>query len=438
MEIDEALAIVDTKLTPKQLNDLQEFVLRESWENKTYQEIAINAGYDYDYIRVVGFGLWQTLSNAFAEKVTKKNFRSVLRKYACSKDAQVIKTSTVSLTPAKPQLVELPKGAVSLDSPFYIKRPPLEEQCYCEILKPGGMVRLCGSKGKGKTSLKNRILTYATTQGYHTVSLNFYQAELLHDLNGLLRWFCANVTQQLKLEPRLDDYWDEDLGSKMSCTIYFEAYILPKIESGLVLAFDELHRLFEYVCVAQNFLPLLRFWYEKGKDEQIWQKLKLVVVHSTEIYVPLNINQSPFNVGLSLKLPEFTEAQVQDLALRHGLVWEGLKEVQQLMAMVGGHPYLVRLALYHLATDKLSLEQLLQAAPTLTGIYSDHLREKLIILKQNPELMTAMQMVVNNENGVKLEPILAYKLQSICLIKLHGDLAMVSYELYRLYFLSQL
>jgi hypothetical protein len=72
-----------------------------------------------------------------------------------------------------------------------------------------------------------------------------------------------------------------------------------------------------------------------------------VVVHSTEVYVPLDINQSPFNVGTNIELPEFTSAQVQDLAGRYGLGWS-THQVEQLMALVGGHPYLVRKAMYHI------------------------------------------------------------------------------------------
>jgi hypothetical protein len=55
--------------------------------------------------------------------------------------------------------------------------------------------------------------------------------------------------------------------------------------------------------------------------------------------IPLNINQSPFNVGIPSELPPLTESQVMDLVRRHGLNWREA-EVAQLMAMVGGHPYL--------------------------------------------------------------------------------------------------
>ncbi|HEY9659545.1 MAG TPA: AAA-like domain-containing protein, partial [Allocoleopsis sp.] len=328
--------------------------------------------------------------------------------------------------------------------PFYIDRPPIEEQCYAEILKPGALIRLRAPSKMGKTSLKNRVLAYAAAQGYHTVRLNFEQADeaVLNNANQFLRWFCANVSRQLGLEPRLDDYWDEDFGSKVSCTIYFQGYILEKLNSPVVLALEEVNQIFEHAEIAQNFLPLLRSWYEEAKDVEIWQKLRLVVVHSTEIYVPLNLNQSPFNVGLPIRLPEFTLAQVQDLALRHGLAWAdgeaGTARLAPLLEMVGGHPYRVRIALYHLGRQEMTLEQLLAEAPTLAGIYSHRLRYHWTTLQAYPELTAAMQQVVGITGQVKIAPIPAYKLESMGLIKLKGEGAIPSCELYRLYFRTQL
>ncbi|WP_249103672.1 AAA-like domain-containing protein [Argonema galeatum] len=59
----------------------------------------------------------------------------------------------------------------------------------------------------------------------------------------------------------------------------------------------------------------MRFWHEEARRENVWQSVRLVLVHSTEVYVSLSINQSPFNVGLTIKLPQFTSQQVQDLAV---------------------------------------------------------------------------------------------------------------------------
>lgn len=447
MTLDEAIAIIDAALKPGRLSDLQELVFRQSWLGKTYQDVAREAGYDSDYIRGVGFQLWQMLSDTFGEKVTKNNFRSVLRqqtrRFAAETRSEVPaepnSEGTTSMVPTLPKVVlELPEGPVSLDSSFYIERPPIESLCYEAIDKPGALIRIRAPSLMGKTSLKNRILAHAAKQGYHLVRLNFEQVDeaKFSNLNQLLRWFCASVTQQLQLESKLDAYWDEDCGAKVSCTVYFQGYVLERLDSPLVLTLDEVNRLLEYPEIAQSFLPLLRSWYEEARDLEIWQKLRLVVVHSTEIYVPLDINQSPFNVGLAIRLPEFNQVQVQELARRHGLNWSET-ESRRLMALIGGHPYRVRLALYHLAGHNLELEQLLQESLTATGIYRHRLRQHWITLQQHPELMAAMQQIITN-GGAKIDPIAAYQLESMEVAKFEGTQVVLSCELYRLYFDSQL
>lgn len=273
--------------------------------------------------------------------------------------------------------------------------------------------------------------------GYHTVSLNLQEQvdrAILSDLNRFLRWLCANVSRQLQLEPRLDEYWDEDIGSKVSCSLYLRNYVLEQIDSPLVLALDEVHQIFEHPQVAKEFLPLLRSWYEDAKRQPIWQKLRLIVVHSTEVYVPLQLNQSPFNVGLPIQLTCFSLDQVQQLAQRFELNWTDDEEARLLMDIVGGHPALVHLTLYHLSRGEVTLNQLLQNASTPKGIYYHHMQRHWATLQAQPELASALSIVMNATQPVKLEPVVAYKLSSMGLIKLDNNLATPSCRLYRQYF----
>jgi hypothetical protein len=82
MNIEEALAIVESLLKETTLNDLQEVIFRQCWEQKTYPEIAQNLGYDADYVKLVGCQLWKKLSDVLGIKVTKNNFRSALKRQA--------------------------------------------------------------------------------------------------------------------------------------------------------------------------------------------------------------------------------------------------------------------------------------------------------------------------------------------------------------------
>ncbi len=424
--ISQALKIVDQTLEPNRLNTVEELVLKECWAGKTYQEIAVDSGYDSDYVRVVGSRLWQNLSHAFAEKVTKNNFKSVLRQQA--------RRGEFSFS-----TLEFPDGQVPLNSDFYIERPPHEISTYEEIIHPGALIRIKSPLNMGKTSLMIRILAHARSLNYKTVTINFQLAEasLLCDLNKFLRWLMANITLQLGMESKLDDYWDEDLGNKVSCTTYLQRHILEQLSEPLVLALDEVNHLFEYPEIAREFLPLIRFWHEETNNSSVWGRLRLIVVHSTDIYLPLDINQSPLNLGFPVNLAEFNFEQMKDLANRHQFYQkvENLdRDIILLMEMIGGYPYLARLAFYALSTENLTFERLLAEAPTSSGIYRNHLQGHLSTLKKYPELEKAYKQVIFADEPIQISAIDAYKLESIGLVKSVNNMVFPSCQLYRFYF----
>ncbi len=346
--------------------------------------------------------------------------------------------SSRSIDPHPDTSPQYPNGAVPLGSPCYLERAAVTAQIDREIRKPGALVRIKAPQEMGKTSLLMRVLDSAKGLGYQTVSLNIAQVDeaILSDLDRFLRWLCANVARQLQLKPLIAEYWDEDIGSKISCSAYFQDYLLAQITTPLVLALDEVNRIFEHPQIAKDFFPLLRFWYEEAKTLPIWQNLRLVVVHSTEIYIPLQINQSPFNVGLPIQLDNFAQAEVQQLARSYDIDWEDGVAARQLMDLVGGHPALVNLALYHLSREDMTLAQLLKTAPTATGIYHHHLQRHWVSLEAQPELLLALNAVMNATEPVALEPIVAYKLSSMGSVQLLDDKAIPTCELYRLFFLK--
>ncbi|MDM9582473.1 AAA-like domain-containing protein [Nostoc sp. GT001] len=344
--------------------------------------------------------------------------------------------------------LEYPEGEVALDSPFYVERPPIEQRCYEEIKKPGFLIRIKAPQQMGKSSLLARILHQSENQGNITVAIDFQLAEeeFFSDLNKFLRWFCDTVTEAVagnnrelleKLLQQLDEHWKsgQRFGYMKTCKNYFERYLFPEINQPLVLGLETVDRLFEYPKIYRDFFGLLRALHEEAKRRDIWKKLRLVLVYSTEAYVPVDINQSPFNVGLAVELLEFSHEQVKDLAQRHQLNWSDI-EVEKLTGLVGGHPFLVRLALYQIARQEINLAEFLQTAATAEGIYSKHLQRLESILQQQPELWDAMQEVASSSSPVHLPNVIRFKLYSLGLVKLQGDQVTPRCELYRQYFRS--
>ena len=369
MNVEQALQFVEQTLLCRNLTPVERSILCQTWTGQNYSAIAQSASYSSAHIKEVAARLWHDLSEVLGQKVTKKNLQLLLIQ---SQSQQIDRQNSITAPklppppapenhlPSLPRqtTIEFPGSPVPLNSSLYINRPPIEQLAYSEITQPGCVIRIKAARRMGKSSLLIRILAHAKALGYETATLDFQEADnaIFDSLDKFLRWFCLNISRQLKITPKLDDYWDEDMGSKVSCKIYFEAYLLAQITQPLMIGLNEVNRVFEHPHIAQDFLPMLRFWHEVAKQDKTWEKLRLAVVHTTEVYVPLKINQSPFNVGLSLALPTFTTEQVEELAIRYGLEWKDSSQTEKLMAMVGGHPYLINVAFYHLRQGKMTLE----------------------------------------------------------------------------------
>ena len=351
------------------------------------------------------------------------------------------KINPVPPSPALTQPFELeePEGQIAIGSKFYALRSPIDQDCCETILRSGSLIRIKAPRQMGKSSLLTRTLAYAKHRGCQVAHLYFQQADsdIFAELDLFLQWFCASVAAELNLEENIDAYWQGVLGSKNKCTKYFQRYLLAAFDAPIVLGLDDLDLIFQYPKIASDFFGLLRAWHEKAKNEEIWKKLRLVIVHSKEVYIPLNINQSPFNVGLPIELPEFNYEQVRDLVSRHQLNWQKT-EIENLIQLTGGHPYLVRQALYQIGRGRLNWEQLLQSASTEEGIFGNHLRRQLGNLKEDQELVEAFKELLTSDRPLQLDSRLAFKLRSIGLVKFSGNQVVPMCELYYEYFRQSL
>jgi transcriptional regulator with XRE-family HTH domain len=412
--------------------------------------IELNAPVSFDLLNyLAGVQSWQWRSAGDSSKliseiltVVKEGRTSLNADHELAVNLSEIHSTKNSIIQPQPAAApELPGGQVDLASCFYIDRPPIESRCYETISQPGALIRIKAPRQMGKTSLMARILHHAEQQGSRTVALSFQLANrrVFANSDTFLQWFCASVGQELGMLEQLPKCWElaDLIGSNQCCKAYFEQYLLSESSPPLTLGLDECDRLFESPEIADDFFGLLRALHEDAKRRDIWKKFRLIVVHSTEVYIPLDVNKSPFNVGLPIELPEFNVQQVQDLARRHGLNWSA-KEVAELMGLVGGNPYLVRLGMYHISRQDVTLDRLVKESATEAGIYSDHLRRHLWNLEKYAELMEAMREVVSISGPVRLRSELGFKLNSMGLVKLEGNDCIPRCRLYEEYFRDRL
>ncbi|MDM3845006.1 MAG: AAA-like domain-containing protein [Aphanizomenon gracile PMC649.10] len=185
--------------------------------------------------------------------------------------------------------------------------------------------------------------------------------------------------------------------------------------------------------MTQQFSALLRAWHEKAKTEEIWQNLRLVIAYSQEVDISINLNQSPFNVGLSVEIGEFNTTQIKELVEKYGLNFSD-SEITQVRDMIDGHPYLLTTALGEIAKGNFTLSNFLEIAPTNESPYGKFLNFYVSELAEDKLLKAAMQQVINSDIPIKIDSTQALKLRSLGLIKFKGNDVQCLCNLYRFYF----
>jgi hypothetical protein len=146
--------------------------------------------------------------------------------------------------------------------------------------------------------------------------------------------------------------------------------------------------------------------------------------------VQLDINLSPFNVGLPIDLKSFDGDQLVSLASVYGFNWRAdgtvNSPITQLLSAIGGHPYLSQLALYELASSasfiespSAALKSLLIHAGDAGGIYSEFLQQLLQDFSNNSTAISGFQKLHKASPG-DLSRIEMYQLERLGLLQINN------------------
>ena len=249
--------------------------------------------------------------------------------------------------------------------------------------------------------------------------------------------FCSTLSDQLELENQVEAYWKKPMGSSQRCGLYMSSHVLKNLDAPLVLGLDEVETLFE-LPFGTDFFGMLRSWHNNRAlpTTPVWKKLSIVLVTSTEPFLFIkNLTQSPFNVGQTVELGDFVPEQVAELNRRHGSPL-GPKQEQSLFTLLGGHPYLIRQALYLVAIGSLRVDDLFTQAAEDRGPFGDHLRHLLFRLGSQPQLKEGLREVL--QRNVCPDEGVFIRLRSAGLVRQEGASVLPRCELYRRYFSERL
>lgn len=332
----------------------------------------------------------------------------------------------------------MPIGPIKLRDKFYVEREA-DAQLKEQIIKWGTTITIRAPRQAGKTSLLMRGIHHAKQNGAKVVLLDLqsFGSDRLSSPEVFLREIADTICHQLRLETdKVEKLWQGTLGAQQKLTYFLEDQVLPEFETPIILAIDEADSLLS-TSFYKDFFGLVRAWCSQQVfNPEQWEKLNIILVISTEPYLLINdINQSPFNVGTTLELDDFSSIQVRSLNHKHGSPLIESK-LPQFMELLGGQPYLTRKALYVLVKQAVTWNDLIKKASTDQGPFGDHLKRHHWGLHNQPELKAALSQIVrsnqcSDETSVQ-------RLLRAGLIKGSGSHYICRCGLYRLYFQDKL
>ena len=333
-----------------------------------------------------------------------------------------------------------PGGTLDVDDPWYLPRQT-DVTALAHIRQPGQTLTIKGPRQMGKSSLLMRTVKAGMDAGKSVALLDFQLVgeDSKADADLFFRRFASWVAEQLNLPDMVEKFWNSAYASPQNCTRYMEQHVLEPLGGPCILAIDETDAIFQ-TSFSQDFFSMLRSWHNRRADpiRRCWKKLDIILSTSTEPQFFIDRpHESPFNVGVTLRVEDFDPEQVGVLNARHPRPLSGV-DIERLYRLVRGHPFLTRKALYMAAgsAPTCSAGELFAHARDDAGPFGDHLRDYLLRLQRKKDLIPALRQVVD---GRTLNDELAiYRLQALGLVRRDGHKVVPRCELYGEYFRERL
>lgn len=339
-------------------------------------------------------------------------------------------TATISGAPEekeKPQpeaeslLLAEPQGVMDADSPFYIARDA-DAVALSLIKQPGGRTFFLKAPGQmGRSTLLSRVINEAEEQGKHVAHLDFqlFDKAARADYDTFFRQFCTLLTDAMSLDNQVEKFWQEGgSNSLMRCTRYLSRYLLAELRAPLVLAMDEVDAIYDSLF-RSDFFTMLRNWSNSRATNPIMKKLDIVFVTAAERqWLITEGSQSDFNVGTQIDLKDFTPEQVTTLNTYHRQPMTP-SEIERLLQLTGGHPYLVRRALYEVAAGYRTAAALFaNATDDDGGPFGEHLKLLFHHLYEEDQNRDGLSRVISGKPYT--DQVVIFRLQIAGLVRKQG------------------
>lgn len=311
----------------------------------------------------------------------------------------------------------------------YISRPE-DKKVLAAAREIGETLVVKGPNQMGKSSLLARYLQECKKAGKKMAVIDFamFGEEELSSYPNLL----SNLAWCINDELEIDDGDFPEIKNQTMMVAYVRKRILGITTGPLTIAFDEVDRVMGQPYSTDFFTMLRSFHGSRSRTR--WGETDLVLVISTEPYLLITESErSPFNVVPPVVLNPFSREECEALNDTYENPLDRT-DLEELYTLLRGHPYLTRLAYFHLKdTRACSLDELIERADDERGPFGEHLRAKLSDLREGEGLVEGMRKVLIPETAPDRD--MAYRLHGAGLIGFRDhDRAVPANLLYHRYF----
>lgn len=270
-------------------------------------------------------------------------------------------------------------------------RKSIESKIISDINDGKRVTVICGPARFGKTWTLARLRELLNEQHvkYHVAMLPVKEWLRNTDIDGsfFFRQFALRLCQEVRLpEEVVSRTWStrSELApeDRVERILMLDVVRMFSKSKPLILLLDQVDAVL-HTPMGNTAINKLRAWVERHELPLRF----LGSLSTTPAFLQMMLTSSPFNVDDGVDLPELDDEQIKSLCEDYGIVWTSAQLVT-LRDWIGGHPYLVRLALHKAAEDNISPSELFDCTNPAFHVFRNFIIYLTSKLGTKSELLT--------------------------------------------------
>lgn len=244
-------------------------------------------------------------------------------------------------------------GRVQANDGIYVERQA--DADLLQVCRRGGLGVVLHSRQVGKSSLISHAAAVLRDDGFRTVAIDF-TAFGVHDVKAD-DWYLAivdEIGEQLELDVDTDTWWDEQGKRPPAYKLgrFLSDVVLPGVDERIVVFMDEIDTTLS-LPFTDDLFAAIRECYQRRSEDEDFRRLSFVLVGSSSpTELMKDEKRTPFNIGTTIDIRDFSRQEIQAFAPALPLPAEQADRVLDWVhGWTGGHPYLTQVLCAHIVDE---------------------------------------------------------------------------------------